>query len=316
MTTVVRVVGALGFTLALTSRAAGAADGLAQLTYLEGAATVHRAYVSSPANVGAVLAHSDEVRTTTGRAEITFKDGSVLHLDRATRVIVHERERFSVIEGRVFFRSTALSPMGYEAQTDIGRLRVWPRGVFGILVDQKNRQVLVSVAVGEAQVESPWGRTRVTSRQMALVSGATGRPYVTPFFPWRGDGFETWSSSRVLEATLSPSSPWRPSALETVGPVIDHYRESSSYTPGWVAPRWTRYPHGMAWQPGWDPNGRTAVRPYDFNHNYDQRPAPPAAPPTSPPAGPPPSPPPSAPPPPVVIDAVSVGRPSQPPPRS
>ncbi len=273
-TTVVRVIGVLGLTLALTSRAAGAADGLAQLTYLEGAATFHHAYVPSPAYVGAVLAHSDEVRTTTGRTEITFKDGSVLHLDRETRVIVYERERFSVIEGRVFFRSTALSPMGYEAQTDLGRLRVLPRGVFGILVDQKNRQVLVSVAVGEARVESPWGRTLVTARQMALVSGATGRPYVTPFYPWRGDGFETWSSSRILEATLSPSSPWRPSALETVGP-------------------------------GW----------YPFN-NHVQMPDQPAPPPTSPPAGPAPSPPPPAPQPPVVIDAVSAGRPSQPPPRS
>lgn len=312
--TVVRVIGVLGLTLAMTAHPAGAQDFLAQLTHVEGAITLHRAYVPAAALAGSWLVHGDHLRTTVGRAEITFKDGSVLHVDRDTQVVVYARERFSVIDGRVFFRTTARSATGYEAHTDIVRLRVWPRGVFGILADHKHRQVLVSVAVGEAQVESPWGGTRLASRQMAMVSGATGRPYVTPFLPGRGDSFETWSSSRGLEATLSPSSPWRPSALDTVGPVINHYRESSLDTPVWTAPQviwqgvWVQpglYRYGYA-------HGRPGVfNPYPVNHYAPQygQPSPPPATPQATPA--PPLPPPALRPP-VFLDGVAVGRPSPP----
>lgn len=223
----VRVIGVLGMVLAMTPGVADAATVVARLTRVEGAVTIYRTHIPSPAAAGAILHDGDEVRTEAGRAEITFTDGSVLQLDRASRVAVYEHQRFTVIEGRVDFRSAAQA-MGYQAQTDFGSVRVRPRGSLGILADRRGRQALVIVTTGEADVDSPWGRATIYARQLALLSGATGRPLVTPFTPSRGDTFDTWCSSRdrVAAATTPTPSPQYPSPSGEPGTVLDIYRPS------------------------------------------------------------------------------------------
>jgi hypothetical protein len=185
----------LGLLVAGTA-GSSAATAVARLAYVDEAATIQRASRPTPAHRGALLYHADHVWTTTGRAEITFTDGSMLHVDRESHVIVYDGERFAVIDGRVVFRSAAAAGPGYLAQIEGVQIRTSPLGVIGILVNERGRQVLVNVEAGEAVVENRAGRTRLISRQATLISADTGRPYVMQSSR-QIDTFDRWSSARV-----------------------------------------------------------------------------------------------------------------------
>jgi hypothetical protein len=229
----IRIVLALGLSagLAVTS-SASVVTGFARLTHTEGAVTLHRAHVPVSAPAGAMLQPGDEVKTNGGRAEVEFPDGSLLHVDRDSRVVFIAADQFAVTGGRVFFRTSEDASGGYQVNTEAGRLRLQPRGVFGILAQGRNRHVLLTVAVGAARVDSSWGSTPVAARQMALVAGPTGHPFLTPYFPERTDSFEVWSSTRVLGASYAAAEDWNDGPAHG-GVVIDHYRESSLGVTAW-----------------------------------------------------------------------------------
>src|SRR5262245_2168631 len=56
---------------------------------------------------GSVATAPDQIASQDGRAEVLFADGSVLHIDRQTRVAFIDRDRVRLIDGRVFVRTTA-----------------------------------------------------------------------------------------------------------------------------------------------------------------------------------------------------------------
>jgi hypothetical protein len=54
-----------------------------------------------------------------------------------------------------------------------------PACVYELTASAHNRDVLVRVVEGQAQIESPRGVESVTSTQTGFVSGPTGRPFVS-----------------------------------------------------------------------------------------------------------------------------------------
>src|SRR5688572_15762549 len=205
----VLVVG-LGLFLASPSLAsASAAEGrfgetgtaIAHLSQVEGTVTRLHRFAPAPASVGVALVERDQIVTAVGRAEVTFADGSVMHLDQHTQIVISGVARVRLLDGRVSLWTTTaytvetvsgVHVLAASARSSSSALR---RDLYELTTSANNRDVLVRVVEGQAQIESPWGVESVTSTQTAFVSGPTGRPFVSGYHHVQYDAFLQWSNS-------------------------------------------------------------------------------------------------------------------------
>jgi hypothetical protein len=174
---------------------------LAHLSQIEGTVTRLHRFAPAPAGVGGALVERDQIVTAVGRAEVTFADGSVMHLDQHTQVVISGAARIRLLDGRVSLRTTT----AYTAETGSGIVHVLPEGLYELTTSAGNRDVLVRVVEGHAQIESPWGVESVTSTQTAFVSGPTGRPFVSPYVHLQYDAFMQWSNSSFAPVWPPPT---------------------------------------------------------------------------------------------------------------
>ena len=178
---------------------------LAHLSHIEGTVTRLHRLAPAPASVGTTIVEGDQIVTAIGRAEITFADGSVMHLDEHTQVVIVSSTRIRLLDGRVSLRTTT----AYTAET-AGSVHVLSEGLFELTATPNHRDVLVRVVEGQAQIESPWGVQSVAATQTAFVSGPTGRPFVSSYGHLRHDAFVQWSHSSF--ALVSPPPAFLPYA--------------------------------------------------------------------------------------------------------
>ena len=174
---------------------------IAHLSQVEGTVTRLHRFAPAVASVGVVLVEGDQIVTAVGRAELTFVDGSLMHLDQHTQVVIAGTARFRLIDGRVSLRTTT----AYTAETSSGIVHVLPQGIFELTANATNRDVLVQVVEGDARIESRWGVEAVTSTQTAFVSGPTGRPFVSAFVQPQRDSFVLWCNSRYVAIAPPPT---------------------------------------------------------------------------------------------------------------
>ena len=174
---------------------------LAHLSQVEGTVTRLHRFAPAAAGVGVVLVAGDQIVTAVGRAELTFVDGSVMHLDQHTQVVIAAAARIRLIDGRISLRTTT----AYSAETATGIVHVLPEGVFELTASAANRDVLVHVVEGDARIESPRGLESVRSTQTAFVSGPTGQPFVTTSIETRHDSFVQWCNSRYVAIMPPPT---------------------------------------------------------------------------------------------------------------
>ncbi len=73
---------------------------LAHLSQMEGTVTRLHRFAPGIASVGVVLVAGDQIVTAMGRAELTFVDGSVMHLDQHTHVAIAGTARIRLLDGR------------------------------------------------------------------------------------------------------------------------------------------------------------------------------------------------------------------------
>ena len=174
---------------------------LAHLSQVEGTVTRLHRFAPAVASVGVVLVAGDQIVTAVGRAELTFVDGSVMHLDQHTQVAIAAAARIRLIDGRISLRTTT----AYTAETATGIVHVLPEGVFELTANATNRDVMVQVVEGDARIESPWGSESVRSTQTAFVSGPTGQPFISPSIQPRHDAFVLWCNSRYAGLVPPPT---------------------------------------------------------------------------------------------------------------
>jgi hypothetical protein len=148
---------------------------------------------------GTVTVADDALATTGGRAELQLPDGALVHVDAGTTIGWSHLGVLTLHSGRVLIRSAAHAAV--LVQTPTATLRLWPSGIYTILVETGTRRLLVSVAGGEAAIETRYGATtRVTAQQMAMMEGATGVPWAAGYVPVTLDGFALWSDARTWAA--------------------------------------------------------------------------------------------------------------------
>jgi hypothetical protein len=176
------------------------------LSVVDGSVTRLHRFAPGIARVGLVLLAGDQVHVAMGRAEITLPDGSALQLDQHTRVVIHDVDRFQLLDGRVFVQSSGAGPL--IAETNGRRLHLAPGSA--VEVTATNSDLLVRVVDGDASIESSWGSEAVTATQSALVSGSTSRPFVGPWVPPQHDTFYQWAGARMV--VLVPPAAFLPYA--------------------------------------------------------------------------------------------------------
>jgi hypothetical protein len=223
----------LAIALGIAAASPGLAHfGVALLTISDGAVTrVHRGAPASTVQ-NASLMDGDEIATAEGRAEVTFRDGTIVHLDTFTRLIVRANEKVSLLDGRVIVRTSGLR--SYLTETPVGNTRVQPASVTELTVKPEPRDALVRVINGSASVECSYGNTAVAAYSTAHVTASSCRPMVSQWIPPAGDEFERWATTRIVTANSTPAPPYAGYWWYYSGPSYVYY--PYYYRPVYAAP--------------------------------------------------------------------------------
>jgi hypothetical protein len=224
------------------------ASGLApaNLAYVEGGVEVTHEGVSERADPPTLLEDGDIIRTPSGRAEIVFSDGTILHLDYSTEIELLAPDRVRLLRGRALFRVSAAAAHDYVVDTPAAIVRLAPRGEYGIGADDQRGDLDLTVARGVADVDDGTSRSSVRAGERFSLAGPGARPLFQPYNAARFDAFERWSSDRTNGFAAATSAASLPYELRAYGPVLDQ------------SGRWDYVePYGQVWFPsvgvGWRP---------------------------------------------------------------
>lgn len=218
----------------------------AYVSVVDGSARLERAGDSISDFEQVPLAVGDELRTTRGRVEVLFADGSVIALDEYTDITIDAGTAWRLHGGRVkvSWRAGAFdldaSPVGVARLRSGGDYRV-------TLAESRRgeRELEVAVTRGSADLENALGRTQVRAGTRALTTAAYA-PSVPYAFSAPRDDFERWTESLDADRYGVESSRYLPVELRGYGGEFDrngYWSHHHSY--GWV---W--YPRvAVGWQP-------------------------------------------------------------------
>jgi len=194
----VRWVLAIGFGI-LAATPAFAQSGVANLSHAEGAVTRVRLGGSAAVPIDTSLISGDQVETTAGRAEVTFLDSSVAHLDRDTRIVLAPNDGFRLLSGRVSLRTSGYKE--YRVETGAAMLIVHAGSAVEIRVQAHGADAFMNVIAGAARVDSATAVRRVTDYYTAYISGPASAPVITKTASTNADEFGRWTLARTVLAT-------------------------------------------------------------------------------------------------------------------
>jgi hypothetical protein len=287
----------LAIALALASSSVVLAQSeIARLTHVDSGSSRLHAGALAESTIGVSLIDGDQIQTSTGRAEITYFDGTVISLDRHTRAIVNAGERFQLLQGRVSLRTGGLRP--YVAETTVARLHVQAGSIAEITIRPDAQDTFVRVISGAARLEGAWGSRRVTDYHTAYVAGPGATPEVAKVPVVNADEFERWALARTVLATSIVLKGTEGGAGVAEAPVrYSGYYAAPAYayeptpyvTPHTVAPfynpsYYTPYSYGSSYYGSYYPaysypsrySRSYAYSPYSY-YNYQSTPHHPAA---------------------------------------
>jgi len=238
----------------------------ANLAYVEGGVEVTHEGLSERAVPPMLLEDGDIIRTPSGRAEIVFSDGTLLHLDYNAEIELLSPDRLRLLRGRALFRVTAAATHDYVVDTPAASVRLAPRGEYDIVADDLRADLDLAVARGIADVTDGNGQLTVRAGERVRIAGPGTRPLLQAFNAAQFDAFERWSSDRANGFAAAPSAGYLPSELRPYGPMLDQYGRwdyLESYGQVW-------YPSvGVGWHPYYE--GAWGYTPYGWTwHGRDR----------------------------------------------
>ena len=217
------------------------------VSYADGYVELDRAGRPSRDVENVPLAVGDRLRTTRGRAEILFDDGSTIALDEHSTLTFRAPGDADLTAGRVrlLWRSrdvdfTVATPAGFAITRATGDYRI-------TLASSRRGDLEVELAVarGSAELANDLGRTLVREGTRALTTLAYA-PSVPYAYQAPRDEFERWTDGLEADRYGVESTRYLPDDLRYYGGVFDRYGS------------WQRHPnHGYVWYPrvnvGWRP---------------------------------------------------------------
>lgn len=188
----------------------------------------------------------DQIRTTRGRVEVLYDDGSVVALDEYSAVSVDAENTWRLHTGRMKVVSRAGSFAVDAAPVGVARLRAGGDYRITLAVNRRSEpEMEVGVTRGSAELENQLGRTLVRAGTRALTTAAFA-PSVPYAYAAPSDEFERWTESLERDRYSVTSARYLPVELRAYGGDFDRHGYWSHHnTYGWV---W--YPRvSVGWQP-------------------------------------------------------------------
>ncbi len=219
------------------------------VSVVEGYAELDRAGQSSRDIENVPLEAGDRIRTTRGRVEILFDDGSVIALDEHTIVTFVTATEVELLRGRVRAQWQDRGTLaGLTIYTEAGSAIVRTRGDYRVTLSESRMgeaEIELAVTRGSAELANDLGRTLVRERTRALTT-ATYAPSVPYAYTTPRDEFERWTDNVEADRYGVVSARYLPTELRYYGGVFDrHGSWQQHHAHGWV---W--YPRvSMDWRP-------------------------------------------------------------------
>ena len=188
----------------------------------------------------------DQIRTTRGRVEVLYDDGSRVALDEYSAVSVDGESTWRLHAGRIKVVSRSGTFAVDAAPVGVARLRGSGDYRVTLAVNRRSEpEVELAVSRGVGELENPLGRTLVRAGTRALTTEAYA-PSVPYAYAAPRDEFERWTDSLEAERYSVTSANYLPDELRSYGGYFDR----DGY--------WSRHnSHGWVWYPrvsvGWEP---------------------------------------------------------------
>ena len=238
----------------------------AHIAIVDGSATLERERGIEAATPGLPMIPGDRLRTSGGRVELLFPDGSVLDVDEYTTIDMQSETLLRLAGGRLLLivagAADPASALRYQVDTPVASARNEGPGEFrlAMLDAPSGRESELAVLRGAAYLTTENGSSivRAGERSLARENALPSSPQI--FNSARFDDFDRWTSARRNERLGSTSTQYLPRDLQMYGGTFDR-NGGWQYEPS----------YGYVWFPtvsvGWRPyyNGYwTSVRPYGW----------------------------------------------------
>src|SRR5438094_3064687 len=238
----------------------------AHIGLVDGAATVERDGQSRVAIPNVPFVPGDRLRTTTGRVEVLFPDGTALDVDQDSGVDLQSPTLLRLLSGRLILvvagASDPAAAMSYQIDTPAASARTDGAGEYRVAALNGRSGIETELAVlrGSASLATERGSMPVRAGERTVA-----RDNETPSFPQafnsaRFDAFDQWSAEQQNARTGATSPQYLPQDLQMYGGTLDRYgawEYTAPYGYAWypsVTPDWQPYYAGY-WAPyrpwGW-----------------------------------------------------------------
>jgi len=239
----------------------------AHIAFAEGNASLDREGQAQPVTSGLPFLPGDRLRTTGGRIEVLFPDGSALDIDEYSSVDLLSPTLLRVTDGRIMLLvSGAENPAGalrFQVDTPVASANTDGPGEYrvALLSGPAGLEAELAVLRGLASLRTERGSTSVRAGERSLARDLEAPSFPQIFNSARFDAFDRWSAlRRDARMGTAQSAQYLPRELQMYGGTLDRYGA------------WQNEPqYGYVWypavSPGWRPyyNGYwSAYRPYGW----------------------------------------------------
>lgn len=228
-----------------TSAQAQDASPPAHISHAEGVVTLEREGEIYDDVHGVPFVAGDLLRTVSGRAEVLFPDGSLVHVDDRSALELLDDTLFRLTDGRLLLvvagADNASNALQYQIDTPAASVYTDGPGEFRLtmLPSPAGAQAELSVVRGYASLSTDLGVVSLAAGQRSVARDGAAPAYAQAFNTSRLDAFDSWSLARRGErAVRATSTQYLPSDLRIYGSTFDRHG------------RWEyEEPHGYVWYP-------------------------------------------------------------------
>lgn len=254
------LIGVFALGLAMPASAQAPDDDLtgpapAHIAYIDGAVALTRDAREETATPNVPLVAGDRLRTTQGRAEVIYGDGSVLDLDQFTTVDFLSDELARLLDGRVRLTIAGVEGrdrVAYRVDTASGAVWIEEPGEYRIsLIGTGGRSDVEVVTIrGFARLVNEFGDTDVQAGERAVATASLAPSYAQAYNSATWDAFDQWAADRRDERTGTVSARYLPEEVHGYAGAFDRYgdwRHDPAYGYVWyphVHVSWRPYHHG------------------------------------------------------------------------
>jgi Family of unknown function (DUF6600)/FecR protein len=259
------LVASLAWTSAVQAQESPDVGAPAHVAYLVGTVTLERDGALDSASVNMPIVAGDRLRTSMGRVELLFPDGSALDLDENSSLDVLSPTLVRLAAGRAMMMVAGASDpsaaVRYQIDTPVASVRTDGPGEFRVAVlISRDGETELAVVRGLASLATERSEIAVRAGQRTVAS-ENGAPSVPQSFnSARFDEFDRWVAERRDDRMAASSARYLPRELQTYGGTLDRYgswQQTAPYGYVWypnVSADWRPYYDG-SWSPipsyGW-----------------------------------------------------------------